>query len=79
MDSSIRFKKESQKKISEAINNSRGQIVIVPPNGFETPRHVLIYCEREEARREELRRAGSGRLDLRKLPDTLEGAEVASR
>ena len=46
-------------------------------NGLETPRHVLIHCEKEIEQRGELRKAGSSRLDLRKLLDTLEGARVA--
>jgi len=48
-------------------------------NGMETPRHILVHCQKEVARREELREVGSGRLDLRKLLDTPEGARVASR
>ena len=46
---------------------------------LETPRHILIHCNREDVQREELKRASGGRLDLRKLLDTLEGAGVASR
>ncbi len=48
-------------------------------NGPETPRHVLIHCEKEIEQRGELRKAGGGRLDLRKLLDTPEGARVAGR
>jgi hypothetical protein len=48
-------------------------------NGLETPRHVLIHCQREAARRGELREVDRGRLDLRKLLDTPKGARVASR
>jgi len=48
-------------------------------NGSETPRHLLIHCQKEEIRREELKRIGGGRLDLKKLLDTPEGAGVASR
>jgi hypothetical protein len=48
-------------------------------NGIETPRHVLIHCQKERGRREELKERCGGRLDLRKLLDTPEGAKVASR
>jgi hypothetical protein len=48
-------------------------------NGFETPRHMLIHCEKEQAQREELRRIGEGGLDFKKLLDTPEGAGVTSR
>jgi hypothetical protein len=48
-------------------------------NGSETPRHLLIHCQKEELQREELRRVSGGRLDLRRLLDTPEGAGVASR
>ena len=43
------------------------------------PRHMLIHCQKEETQREELKIVGGGRLDLRKLLDTPEGAGVASR
>jgi hypothetical protein len=48
-------------------------------NSLETPRHMLIHCNREDVQREELKRASGGRLDLRKLLDTPEGARVTSR
>ena len=48
-------------------------------NSFETPRHILIHCEKEQAQREELRRVGGGDLDFKKLLDTPEGAGVTSR
>jgi hypothetical protein len=48
-------------------------------NSFETPRHILIHCEKERIQREELRRAGKGGLDFKKLLDTPEGAGVTSR
>jgi hypothetical protein len=50
-------------------------------SGNETPRHLLIHCQKEEiqAHREELKKAGGGRLDLRKLLDTPDGAGAASR
>ena len=47
--------------------------------GLETPRHILIHCPKESEHREELRKIGGGRLDLRKLLDTPEGARVTSR
>jgi len=47
--------------------------------GLETPRHILIHCPKESEHREELRKVGGGRLDLRKLLDTPEGAKVTSR
>jgi hypothetical protein len=48
-------------------------------NSFETPRHILIHYRKEEAQREELKRVGNNRLDLRKLLDTPEGARATSR
>ncbi len=48
-------------------------------NSFETPRHILIHCKKEQVQREELRRANGGGLDFKKLLDTLEGAGVTSR
>jgi len=48
-------------------------------NGSETPRHMLIYCNKENIQREELKRASKDRLNLRKLLDTPEGARVTSR
>ena len=40
---------------------------------------MLIYCNKEVAQREELKRASGDRLNLRKLLDTLKGARVTSR
>ena len=48
-------------------------------NGSETPRHVLIHCEKDELQREELKKVGSNRLNLRRLLDTLEEAKVVSQ
>jgi len=48
-------------------------------NSFETPRYILIHCKKEQIQRKELRRVSGGRLDFRKLLDTLEGAGVTSR
>ena len=48
-------------------------------NSSETPRHMLIHCNKEIVQREELKRASGGRLNLRKLLDTPEGARVTSR
>ncbi len=48
-------------------------------NSFETPRHMLIHCEKEQAQRDELRRIGGGGLDFKKLLDTLDKAGVTSR
>jgi len=36
-------------------------------SGLETPRHMLVYCQKESVRREELQRASGGRLDFRRL------------
>jgi hypothetical protein len=48
-------------------------------NGSETPRHLLIHCQKEEIQRKELKGASGGRLDLKRLLDTPEGAGLASR
>jgi len=40
---------------------------------------MLIYCNKENIQREELKRASGDRLNLRKLLDTPEGARVTSR
>jgi hypothetical protein len=48
-------------------------------NGFKTRRYMLIHRKKEQTQREELRRAGGGGLDFKKLLDTLEGAGVTSR
>ena len=48
-------------------------------NGFEIPRHILIYCKKEIARKEELRRVSRGRLNIKRLLDTPKGAGVTSR
>lgn len=41
-------------------------------NGLETPKHVLIHCQKEKPRREELKGIGGGRLDLKTLQRELE-------
>ena len=43
--------------------------------------HLLIHCQNEETQthREELKKALGGRLDLRQLLDTPDGARAASR
>ena len=48
-------------------------------NGSETPRYMLIYYNKENIQREELKRASKDRLNLRKLLNTPEGARVTSR
>ena len=48
-------------------------------NGFKIPKYILIHCEKEIARREELRRVNRGRLDIKRLLDTSKGAEITSR
>ena len=47
-------------------------------NSFKIPRHILIYCKKEQVQREELRRVSGGCLDFKKLLNTLEKAGVTS-
>jgi hypothetical protein len=47
--------------------------------GLETPRHMLVHCQKESTRRDELRTVCRGRIDFRRLLDTPEGARVVGQ